>query len=275
MVMVPILFHFSTLQALWPSHLTPGTLAFSLYVRHCDHDHHCFCALLRMFASPTAVIISFLPALATPFSGVLTSLWWSKLFSFCSCPPLRVSLLVAFFTSAGVSSGCFPYLFGCRLGISCRSLLFPPPYQVYIITSTLSGVHNALSWDFYFLHLVFGCLSWDFYFRHLLIGCSSPPLRVPFRGISFSRHLLIGCSSPPLRVPFRGISFSRHLLIGCSSPPLRVPFRVIIVRLAPASALLGFIISLYYFPARSCECPYRVCNNFPARSCECPYRVCY
>ena len=140
-----------------------------------------------------------------------------------------MSLLVAFFTSAGVSSGCFPYLFGCRLGISCRSLLFPPPYQVYIITSTLSGVHNALSWDFYFLHLVFGCLSWDFYFRHLLIGCSSPPLRVPFRGISFSRHLLI----------------------GCSSPPLRVPFRVIIVRLAPASALLGFIISLYYFPARS------------------------
>ena len=155
MVMVPILFHFSTLQALWPSHLTPGTSAFSLHVRHCDHDHHCFCALLRMFASPTAVIISFLPALATPFSGVLTSLWWSKLFSFCSCPPLRVSLLVAFFTSAGVSSGCFPYLFGCRLGISCRSLLFPPPYQVYIITSTLSGVHNALSWDFLFVSISF------------------------------------------------------------------------------------------------------------------------
>ena len=139
MVMVPILFHFSTLQALWPSHLTPGTLAFSLYVRHCDHDHHCFCALLRMFASPTAVIISFLPALATPFSGVLTSLWWSKLFSFCSCPPLRVSLLVAFFTSAGVSSGCFPYLFGCPLGISCRSPRSPA---------------GALSWDYYFLHLI-------------------------------------------------------------------------------------------------------------------------
>ena len=93
--------------------------------------------------------ISFLPAFATPFSGVLTSLRWSKLFPFCSCPPLRVSLLVAFFTSAGVSSGCFPHLCGCPLtSLSCGcpllGFLFPPPYQVYMISSTLSGVHNFL-----------------------------------------------------------------------------------------------------------------------------------
>ena len=198
--MVPILFHFSTVRALWPSHLTPGTSAFSLYVRHCDHDHHYFC-------SPSDVRLTYRGDL---FLSFLHLPHLSLVFS-----PLRMPSW-DFLSLTSLSCGC-PLL----------GFLFPPPYQVYIISSTLSGVHNFLSWDFYFI-IRLTSLLW-------------------------------------------------------------VPFYVIIVRLAPASALLGFIISLYYFPARSCECPcrvcnfparscecpYRVCNNFPARSCECPYRVCY
>ena len=124
--MVPILFHFSTVRALWPSHLTPGTSAFSLYVRHCDHDHHYFC-------SPSDVRLTYRGDL---FLSFLHLPHLSLVFS-----PLRMPSW-DFLSLTSLSCGC-PLL----------GFLFPPPYQVYIISSTLSGVHNFLSWDFYFIHL--------------------------------------------------------------------------------------------------------------------------